>query len=73
MKKILITLAALTLSGCAIVPAHKGYVESNLVIGFYDPAYGYWNGYGWDTRRYYGYTYRLRRPHREEERNNGKH
>jgi len=65
MKK-LFAIAALigTLSGCVVSPAYEpAPVVGVYPIGYYDPAYGYWTGYGWDVNFYlfghpgYGHHY----------------
>ena len=64
--KRLVTMAAglMILSGCVVSPApyyaENGVVvqpgvilEPEIALGFYDPAFGYWDGRRWD-REYYG-------------------
>lgn len=56
--KIITLIAALaitTLSGCVMATPYQADVvvgEPVVAIGFYDPSFGYWTGYGWD-RHYY--------------------
>lgn len=47
---------AAALSGCVAYPVETETVAvaPTIAVGFYDPAFGFWTGYGWD--RYY-YTY----------------
>jgi len=71
MKKILASLILSTaLGGCVVAPApvEVAYEPDVVVglypIGYYNPAYGYWTGYGWDVNFYlvghpgYGHYYR---------------
>jgi len=74
MKKILSVILATTLTAAlsACVVAGPGYTvsyEPDVVVGlypvgFYNPAYGYWTGSGWDVNFYvyghggYGHYYR---------------
>ncbi len=47
------TVLALTLAGCMV---YTDPVAPVVAVGFYDPAYGYWTGYGWDINFYaYGH------------------
>lgn len=58
MKKILAALAlGLTLGGCVAYPVSYGVqVEPEYYVGYYNPGYGYWTGYGWDSSFYvYGH------------------
>jgi hypothetical protein len=57
MKNILaIAAVSVILSGCVAYATPNGTgvaVETpEIVVGYYDPLYGYWTGYGWD-REYY--------------------
>jgi hypothetical protein len=56
MKKILAALAlAASLSGCVVSPAYVAY-DGPYYVGYYNPGYGYWTGYGWDVNFYlYGH------------------
>jgi hypothetical protein len=68
--KAIILAAAIALSGCVAYPAEVqvGFEPAVVVglysIGFYNPSFGYWNGYGWDMNFYvyghpgYGHYYR---------------
>ena len=73
MKKILTAIAlTFALSGCV---ATVGYPDVEVAyepdvivgpyyVGYYNPGYGYWTGYGWDVNFYayghrgYGHYYR---------------
>jgi hypothetical protein len=51
---ILILTAAMILSGCVAYATPGGVAVEGpdvVAIGFYDPAFGFWTGTGWD--RYY--------------------
>jgi hypothetical protein len=60
MKNILASFVVIAvLSGCyAYVPSgYTGevyYEQPVVAVGFYDPAFGYWTGVGWDAH-YYDY------------------
>jgi hypothetical protein len=63
MKNILAALAVMgILTGCVVAPvgytADVSYEPSVVVglypLGYYNPGYGYWTGYGWDVD-FYGY------------------
>lgn len=79
MKKIIAALLvslSLTLSACVVYPVggvydDQGYlvyepdvVTNGYAVGYYNPQYGYWTGYGWDIDFYtaghrgYGHYYR---------------
>jgi hypothetical protein len=65
MKNILAILAVTgILSGCYVTPyggevywsARPLVVQPEIAVGFYDPAFGYWTGTGWDVNFYaYGH------------------
>jgi hypothetical protein len=49
---------AVALSGCVAYPVESVdvAVAPVVAVGFYDPAFGYWTGYGWDVNFYaYGH------------------
>lgn len=60
MLKALLATAVLAaaLSGCVAYPVGPEVeVAPVYAVGFYEPAYGYWTGYGWDVN-YYAYGHR---------------
>jgi hypothetical protein len=57
-KTIIGIAAAFILAGCVAYATPYGtevqVAEPVVAVGFYDPLYGYWTGYGWDVN-YYAY------------------
>lgn len=75
MKKIIIALiASAALAGCVGygVTYQPGVSSSGYAIGYYNPGYGYWTGYGWDPDFYFygheGWHQRYDRDDRHEHR-----
>ena len=59
MKTLVLSiLAIIALTGCVIRPAPVAVVyEPDVVVGqyyvgYYQPGFGYWTGYGWDLNFY---------------------
>jgi len=64
--KMLTLVASLLISGCVAYPVGPGevyYGQPPFVVGYYNPAFGYWTGVGWDWNFYayghpgYGHRY----------------
>jgi hypothetical protein len=60
MKKLIAAcIAMVALSGCVVAtPEYQVAYESDVVvggyyIGYYNPGFGYWTGWGWDPYFYY--------------------
>jgi hypothetical protein len=56
VKALAVAALMAVLSGCVAYPVEYsvGVESPTVVVGYYDPSFGYWTGYGWD-RNYYGY------------------